>query len=348
MAFTFDLANNASWVGDAMLQIKNALKANGATVEDSGDGNGGNYGSGADILTVASVTQSTANNIYNNGAWYRMSWPNGREIVVKKNAVAATWAFVYSAAAGFTNGVPAATVPPEADDQQFIVGTSMSVGGGSIVTTRLADISGAPTTGRQVIDMAFGGADEDYAFYCLSRPRGQENYRGGFFIDVPTLVPAYREDSAVVGVLNDDANWFSFEGVMFDGRSRPTGGSSPRVYGWAEKVASGAETTMQACCILQWLNSTSTGWKYADPTPSLGLIPGASPLHGGYDVLGRAQWLCPGRPDNMLSASAYLGKSRLFYFMTHADAVRDWAEDLTIKFAGPIGVIWDGSTDPLL
>jgi hypothetical protein len=360
----FDLNNVIDREVDALFAWKNALKTNGMSIVESGDGSGGTFSglSGGDILQVASSVEGTANNIGNTRAWFRGKWPNGREMVWQHgNAVNQGGGHLrYSVAAGFLgvgDGAPAASVAPTATDQQFVLGSSIT-SNFRIFNTALNTGTGLPADniGRSVLHMCFGGLNEDYAWYALSWIRGNREMRGGMFMDSLTNSPSNVEDGLVVGIIGDEDVSQAVDGFWMDGRVDGTPDTSnQRMYAWAESVYDtaspgiGFENKMLSCYMMAYGHGSNPGLPLADPTtPANGQILGVSPWHGGYDVYGPAQYFVSGRNDTDRGRTVYLGESRLFRVVAFADAVRDMSDDLNWRLMGSIAIPWDGVTGQVL
>lgn len=104
---------------EGVFELKEHMKANGCTLEGSGDGDSNFDNSGTDVITGPGTG---ANGIANSNAWWRIKMPDGvRELLFERTSTGAgSWTYYYSVSAGFTGGTPGANQRPTASDEQVI------------------------------------------------------------------------------------------------------------------------------------------------------------------------------------------------------------------------------------
>ena len=187
------------------------LKAFGSVIE-SGDGTGGNFSGlgGGDILTSAGDPDGTANSMTNRDAWFRVQWPNGRELVFQRssfNSGVEIRVFYSSGAFGGFDGADkgpvAADVRPTAVDEQVVLGQFNEATTGRLLfegTGRVGD----STINATIIHGMAGDVDEDYAWYAFSHFPSAGLAEGGFFMDALSGAPSYAEDPVIVGGPNEN------------------------------------------------------------------------------------------------------------------------------------------------
>ena len=156
---------------DSVFQIKETLVAAGWTVEESGDGT--SYNASADIIT-------TAADLRNNNAWFRISNPDGHELTIQHVASGAHR--VKYSPSPFDGGSPDATTTPEAtptSDEQILMG------GG----TDAAPTGGATGWLYDASDPRVIGIADDVSPYgfCFTHFNGTEDE--SCFVMDPVIIP---------------------------------------------------------------------------------------------------------------------------------------------------------------
>ena len=358
MAFTFSLNNIMNRTCDTMLLFKNTWKLHSATVLQSGDGDAIGPANLADlngdVLTVASSSNGTPNNINNINAWMRIQLPNGQEFVIQHavNVTQQDYRVWYSAAAGFVEealGSVDEEVRPTASDEAQILGSSPN-GSNEFFSADIDNPSAFPDfEARTVLNMCFGDADEGYSFYALTSPQGNQEWKGGMIYDALEGAPAYVEHPYVVGVLGNSSNLGSI-GNIRGSLQRNTPPNTGNAFAWFPKVSASPSPAMRSCCIMGVAGRVTTAFRYHSdnsPYPDLenenALV--TSAIHGGYDSLGMGIWAIQWNGASNSARFAVLGRSRLFRTFVQA-GYHDMTDDLLWRIIGGIGVRWDGSTEP--
>lgn len=368
MAFAFNLNNIFNRTVDLYLSFKDAWVASGhATVVQSGDGDAIGPANLADlngdVLTVASSVNGTPNNIGNTLCWARIVRPDGREFLLQHGFFTGQngYSLWYSQSAGFVQeaiGPVSPTVRPTASDEAQIVGSSglsTTVTNRPIFSDGLAGYTGGPSdfVGRQVLQMCFGDADEDYSMYALSWIRGYREMRGGFFIDVTENNPTNIVDGAVIGTIGDEDNPLGkYNGIWTSGGQDGTPDTSNRrAYCWADAVNEGPNglsmPSARRGAVYARTSTLMNRYGDEDGYPARGEIVGRNHFHAGHDDFGPVLWeiayssasFNPGR-------FGLIGTSRLFRNISNADELRDISDDLLWRFAGNVAIRWDGVTAP--
>jgi hypothetical protein len=347
MAFTYLLNQSYADHGLAMLGWKNAMKANGWTLIDSGDGQSGGdpqiYGAGTDVLTNAISDPMDpdpayhAHSIVNRKAWFRLRDGAGRrEIIVQRsqfNNGTDEWRVKVSALARFTGGTPSGNTAPTATDEVYIVGDETATGRKFWFNTS-----------AQRVDMAIGGAAEGYAFYALSRSTGQRVYEGGIFLDALTETDDDDDDPAVWFVTAVNNVWTQ-GGVLTRGDNlwSPQGGNQ-RVWGWQRFINEEGESRMANHCIL-----------FPAAVTTDELVTGLNPYDGELDLFGPVYWCSTnkvetGAEDRGAPRGRIKGRSRLFKYIASPSVTdMDSAQALSAisQGSGRYWLTWDGATTPL-
>lgn len=351
MAFTYVLNTNASADITQYFNFKEQLKANGGgTFVQSGDGTGGNYSTG-DILTAVGTGEPSANNITNRSAWWHYRWPNGIEIIWQRTTVGndidqiTIW---YSPAAGFINGTATATTRQTASDEQVLNATKPGTTG----TDWCRGLPGVASASNSIMNCAFGGAPENYAFYSFVHLRGQRQPNGGMFVDALEDSPSYVEHPYVVSTLHD-RDLFTYEGGYMDGTILNAGNSNHKCAAYPGPLPTTTNSIlpfMQSAYVLHPGHIASPGDEWGAEAAMNGLNQLVSPWHGGYDSWGMAMWFTAGRLDstNYSGRNAFLGRSRLFKPTNLADRARDISSDLLWRFTEQMAYRWDGSTNLMI
>lgn len=352
MAFTFDLCVYTDRPYQAPYTFKEKLKSLGGwTVVESGDGAGTYSGpSGGDVLTTyhdaGSLGSNLSGSINNTDAWYRMQAPDGgREFVYQAGAFfsdSAEAQITYSAKAGFTGGSPGSSTRPTATDEVELFGSPQPFSsgfGGSSAGSR-----------RNVFDFIIGDAEEDYAFFALSRPMGFDSvYSGGMMIDaVEPIDPNNDEDPAVLYVPGG-RNVTDLVG----GATKLTP-DNPAPYAWRRQVKAGPEERgMVQHSLLVMVPVSGTSGRGKSSFSALNPFDGRLEVMPAYWVTYEAASLY----GNYKTPAVMKGKSKFFFHASAGssiDSAMNAPEDLSYFVLGEqdaqnqpfLAVRWDGQTIP--
>lgn len=180
---------------DGLFNLKEFLKAQGWSLQGSGDGDSNFNNAGTDVITSAG---SGANGIANTNAWWRIQSPDlQREYLFHRNTGVSDWDLRYSQSAGFTGGTPGPDTPPTAADEQLVVS-----GFSSNSSTAFFHMA--------VQDTALNGI---YSFWWVGREQTSGNAQGVCYAtavelprsgDTDPVVQGGTTSTLVTSVLDDD------------------------------------------------------------------------------------------------------------------------------------------------
>lgn len=377
MAFTFLPNNDVSAHSAALLLIKTQLVAHGWVVQDSGDGEvsvgtDGLYGNGTDILTAASDGGAyLAGNIANRLSWWRIRSPQGEggvELIFFHayfNPGSDSFgAFMIPECVG-TGVWPGADskyygVPP--DGNLMVPWGTSSTTGAIIQNQGTTEFDGDGATARK-LDMAFGDADEGYAWYAFTRHATRRWYRG-WALDYVKLANRYPGDYGHVlwmtGAVTEFSMWTNHKGSArtvwgaFGGwNSTGDAGGNPSTFATTEgnSLVSEVNRERQGRLSHAIIDPTSCFNSSGNQGTDLGL----NPYNGLADVWRGSCWYyrssCP-EVSTLRGAPRYSGvkgKSTLFHH--GGGGVSNMAvatgQDLVAQGGGRVWVIWDDSIVPL-
>lgn len=121
MTFVYNVNTFPATGAVAVFQLKELLKSAGWIIKQTSDGT---TLSGADIDNIISGS-SGAGGMANSNAWYRIQSPDQvREFLIQRGTVNTDYKVRYSAFSKFITGVPTASTPSTAVDEQYILGSS--------------------------------------------------------------------------------------------------------------------------------------------------------------------------------------------------------------------------------
>ncbi len=189
MAFTFDV-NRASLCADGAFHVyylKEALKTAGWTVIDSGDGSGGTYVAGTDVITSPN---SGAGGFDNTDAWICLQQPTGgaapyagtRQVVFQcgaggGNDLRYAWRITYSPGGTANIAASSATQSPAFTD------SVLYLGGGTPAAPTYANmfVTAAATLGTT--EILAGGVTEKFGFFMSVIGTVANTSKGAMFFD---------------------------------------------------------------------------------------------------------------------------------------------------------------------
>lgn len=174
----------------ALAVLRTALLAAGWTQEGSGDGSTfSNAGAGPVTGGGSGVA-----GLDGTGRWMRFRDPSGiREIILFRGGSATTWSLVYSFAARFTGGSPAAAQRPTATDEV------------AIFTNQILSLSATSYAHAVVEDTAINGA---WGFWFMTSTQATSARTNFFACDV-LAAGAVNSRYAALGSIVDPCVWLN-------------------------------------------------------------------------------------------------------------------------------------------
>lgn len=317
MPYTWTTNQTPATGAVAVFNLKTLLKTVGWTVPSSSDGT--TYNSSGDQITTGS---SGAGGMANNSAWFRIKSPTGnRELIIQRGTSNPNYRIMYSAAAGFSGGSPAATQTPSATDEEFILG-----GGTHAVPTFVAWFS-TDNSYRQQIG---ANSTADYPFWMVCYPNGGGSPNAGFLWD-PILNSVPGDNDALVIYIGVTGTTV-FESGTIGGVS-----TNSLARGWLKKGLSGEDFV-----IIPGNHYTSGGGGTLAPSSA------ATNPHTGKDDEFPVLY---GRSTSLAAPQGFKGVSSIIRWRGTLRTTGDTATVVTTKdrfIAAHISLPWDGSTTPLI
>lgn len=356
MSFTFDLNYDpaAQGFGAAMLRLKADLVAAGWTVEQSGDGTGGNYSAVGDVVTVSNVgVDGTANAITNRRAWFRIKAPTGTNEFIFQHDNFNVGADEYiirrspTAFSGSGDGAPSALIAPTSPDEFIILGPQR------LPTSTGTTWAGTLGTGAQKWDFCIGNAAENYAFYGLGRSSPGGIYLGGVIFDALVNPDGADLDPYIAMCVGQHggASWFASNSRINDQRtntqlqaSASTAIASQYAWGYERGPAADDRVFAHAMARFCYDSVVQNPWN----------VGGGNPYDASYDIMEPCWWYTTnlgGGTPVMSPRGLIKGESRLIKGQgsTAGANPMDTNVALTRIFQnGGYWLLWDGVTTPVL
>lgn len=297
----------------AVYELKERLKAAGATVLSSSDGT--TYNSSGDQITSGN---SGAGGLANTNAWFRVQLADGvRQMTFQRGSGNTAWRIKYSASAGFTGGSPGATQTPTASDGQVFFG------GGTDASPTFATWFNTDGTYR-----AHVGADNaaPYSWWFATYPTGGGTPNGGMVYD-PVQVPAAADTDPVVISVAISSGGFTAATIG----AVSTSSTAARVVGWLKHNLVGA-----GYVAIPGNKIASVGGGDLAPEGA-----GSNPHSGNDDMFP----IIYGRPTGQAAPQGYKGISSVMYWN---GTMRATGDTLTVSSSrdrlilGQVSVPWNG------
>lgn len=181
---------------EAMFEFKELLVSAGWTVEGSGDGTTYNP-TGDQFATYTAMAV--------NRAWFRISSPDGRELLIQRGSVDYQYRVLFSRSTGFVTGSPNANTTPDAVDQQIVIG------GGTAASPTMANILNSSNGSYRFKACADDAAP--YSFWAVGHPTGGGNHNAAWFLD--TLTNLITGDADANIILFDDGAMLDRSSIGF-------------------------------------------------------------------------------------------------------------------------------------
>jgi hypothetical protein len=169
----------------AIYNLKTALKANGWTVESSGDGLAA-YGSSTDVITSSG---SGANGLDNTSSWFRLRMTTAqdgynREFLIQRGSASTSWDIKYSVLA-FSGGTPSATSAPTSTDEQVVISSSTAI-----------------FAGAETVFICAGNSTEKNQFYLIGVDSTSKAVKTIFALDrlLANTYPSVEKDPYIVWI----------------------------------------------------------------------------------------------------------------------------------------------------
>jgi len=277
MAFAWDKSTPATGAV-AIYNLKTLLKAQGWTVQASGDAS--SYNASGDLITTGAAG---AGGLGNTKAWFRIQDPAGvREYTCQRGANNYQYRIKYSFAGKFTGGTPGLDQTPTATDEVVIVG------GGSDASPTYATVlhSGDGTYRWQC------GADgaSPYGFFGVGYPTGGGTDNGHWIYD-----PLDDTDPADADPYVHYITSYAMIDSTISGSSNPPEGfvaaAAPTT--WVDFGAAMYTTDAQATIPTNLPTNPITGEDTLFPILYMRRSAVANPGYKGKSTLMR--WSCPAR-----------------------------------------------------
>lgn len=237
MAFTFSINNTFSSLADGWYQFKEALKAGGWAVTQTGDGV--TYSSVSDLITTATVMNNTR-------AWFVLTQPvvdGYQKFICIQPGTSKYQVRVKLSWTGFNTGSPSGTVVPSAADEKVILGS------GSDATPTYEDFLNSSFNLIRS-NIIIGDAASKYAFFWMCNRITTGGFGSLFMIDRVTDAHALDIDPYVY-FMHGSSSYPSTLNSISGNIITNTTGSTSRFWCWVRKGYSDQVFTK---CFMNYFN----------------------------------------------------------------------------------------------